>query len=294
MNITIKAWIEAARLRTLPAAFSPVLIGASLAYADMRFSFTITIIILICALLIQIGTNFANDYYDFVKGADNSDRVGFTRATASGIIKPGTMRFAAWITMALAFFTGLYLVWHGGWIILVIGILSILFGIAYTGGPFPLAYNGLGDVFVFLFFGFAAVMGTYYLNTLEFSMAAFWASLAAGALTTCILIVNNLRDSITDKKYGKNTLGVRFGDRFLKIEYLLLMVLAFSVPPHFMYREGFDLPVMMPMLLLPFAAFLIYRIWTIIEKPKLNKVLAQTAAILLLFSILFAAGIILG
>jgi 1,4-dihydroxy-2-naphthoate polyprenyltransferase len=294
MNITANAWIEAARLRTLPAAFAPVLIGASLAYADSQFIFSITTIALVCALLIQIGTNFANDYYDFKKGADTPDRIGFTRATASGIIAPETMRNATWLTMTLAFVTGLYLVYTAGWVILVIGVFSILFGIVYTGGPFPLAYNGLGDIFVFIFFGFVAVCGTYYVNTLEFSTEAFWASLAAGALTTSILVVNNLRDTGSDKITGKNTLGVIFGDRFLKYEFLLLMALAYAIPPHFRFREGYENIVLLPLLLLPLAAYLCYKIWTNSNKPELNKILGQTAFHLLLFSIFFATGIISG
>lgn len=292
MNNNTKAWIEAARLRTLPAAFAPVLIGASVAYADSQLNLTITFIALVCALLIQIGTNFANDYYDFKKGADTSERIGFTRASASGLILPEIMRNATWLTMALAFITGLYLVYTAGWIILVIGVLSILFGIAYTGGPYPLAYNGLGDIFVFIFFGFVAVIGTYYINTLEFSNDAFWASIAAGALTTSILVVNNLRDTDSDRKVGKNTLGVKFGDRFLKFEYLILMIMAYAIPPHFRFQEGYGNIVLLPMLLLPLAAFLSFRIWSNSNKSDLNKLLGQTAAHLLLFSILFATGII--
>jgi 1,4-dihydroxy-2-naphthoate polyprenyltransferase len=294
MNIFSKEWIGAARVKTLPAAFSPVLIGAALAFAHSQFSLVITMVALFCALLIQIGTNFANDYYDFVKGADTTDRVGFVRSTASGVIQPGTMLSAAWIVMGLAFVSGLYLVWHGGMVILLIGILSIGFGIIYTGGPFPLAYNGLGDLFVFIFFGFVAVTGTYYVNTLEFNMQAFWASISAGSLTTSILVVNNLRDTITDKTAGKKTLGVRFGDKFLKIEFLILMALAYAIPPHFHFQEGFGQMVMLPLLLIPVAGFLVFRLWAIQNKSELNSLLGQTAIHLLLFSILFAVGIIIG
>jgi 1,4-dihydroxy-2-naphthoate polyprenyltransferase len=294
MNKNLTAWVEAARLRTLPAAFSPVLIGAALACSDSGFSLLITTLAVTCALLIQIGTNFANDYYDFLKGADTAERVGFSRATSAGLIKPQTMRNATWLVMGLAFFTGLYLVWVGGWVILAIGILSIMFGIAYTGGPYPLAYNGLGDLFVFLFFGFVAVMGTYYVNTLTLSAETFWASLAMGALTTSILVVNNLRDTTTDRVVGKRTLGIIFGDRFLKIEYLFLLALAFAIPPHFRFRLDYGDIVLLPMLMLPLAIVLALKVWRNSEKKKLNKVLAQTAGLLLLFSILFAAGIITG
>jgi 1,4-dihydroxy-2-naphthoate octaprenyltransferase len=161
-----KTWIEAARPQTLAAAFVPVAVGASLAVHDQRFDWAPTVVALLCAFLIQIGTNFANDYFDFIKGADNDDRIGFERATALGLISTEQMKRATMLTMGLAFLLGLYLVWHAGWVILVLGIASLIFGVLYTGGPFPLAYNGLGDVFVFIFFGIVAVMGTYYVNAL--------------------------------------------------------------------------------------------------------------------------------
>ncbi len=291
---SLRIWIEAARPKTLAAAFVPVLIGGSLAYGHETFLWLPTTIALICALLIQIGTNFANDYYDFKKGADTDTRIGFTRATASGLVVPETMLKATFITMAAAFVLGLYLVWHGGLPILAIGLLSILFGIAYTGGPFPLGYNGLGDLFVFIFFGFVAVMGTYYLNAFEWSLQAFWASVAVGALCTNILVINNLRDVEEDAQTGKRTLGVLFGEKALKLEYTFMLVLAFAIPPHFWVQEGYSWQVMMPMVLLLPAAVLLRSVLRETDKRKLNQTLEHTAQFMAVYGILFAAGLATG
>lgn len=289
----LKNWLSAARPQTLPAAFTPVLLGAVLAWYDSALRLPATLVALFCAFLIQIGTNFANDYFDHVKGADTGERIGFARATSSGLITPGAMWNATLLTMTLAFIAGLYLVWVGGWVILAIGLSSILFGILYTGGPFPLGYNGLGDLFVFIFFGFAAVMGTYYVNALEWSEFSFWASAGVGALSVNILVVNNLRDLEQDRKAGKRTLGVFFGETALKMEYLLMVLIAMAVPPHFYFRLGFDLPVLLPLISAPIAGLLCYVVWSETEKPKLNKVLERTAQYMAVYGILFAAGIVL-
>lgn len=289
----ISDWVDSARPKTLAAAFVPVAVGAALSYNHSSFDATVTTIVLFCALLIQIATNFANDYFDYRHGADTEDRIGFTRASATGIIAPETMLKAAIITFSLAFLLGLYLVWHGGLIILAIGVLSIICGVAYTGGPFPLAYNGLGDIFVFIFFGIIAVMGTYYVNTLSWSVDAFWASLAVGALCTNILVVNNLRDSETDAMANKRTLGVMFGDNALRWEYSIMLVLAFAIPPHFYYQESYSAIIFLPLLSLPFAAHLLQTIWKEQDKTQHNRTLEQTARFMAMFGILFVLGIIL-
>jgi 1,4-dihydroxy-2-naphthoate octaprenyltransferase len=289
----LSLWIEAARPQTLAAAIVPVLVGASLAFETEVLNWTNTTVALICAMLIQVGTNFANDYFDFVKGSDTDERIGFRRATAAGLISPKKMLNATILTMALAFFLGLYLVWSAGWIILIIGLLSLLFGILYTGGPFPLGYNGLGDIFVFLFFGIVAVMTTYYINALEWSEASFWASLAVGALCVNILVVNNLRDVEQDKISGKKTLGVLFGESTLQIEYTSMMLLAYAIPPHFFFRLGYDLLIFLPMLALPLAGYYVYKIWTEEDKAQLNPLLERTAQFMVIFGLLFAIGIIL-
>jgi len=289
----LKIWVEAARPKTLAAAFVPVLVGATIAYQHELINWMATTVALICAFLIQIGTNFANDYFDFVKGADTEERIGFERATAKGLISPKTMLNATFICMALAFVFGLYLVWIGGTVVLIIGLLSLLFGVLYTGGPFPLGYNGLGDLFVFIFFGIVAVMTTYYVNALAWSMDTFWASLAVGALCTNILVVNNLRDVEQDKIAGKKTLGVLFGETMLKVEYTVMLLLAFSIPPHFYFQLGYGEWIFLPFLILPVALLHTKTIWTETEKRNLNQQLEKTAKFMTLFGLLFSIGIIL-
>lgn len=289
----LSIWIEAARPQTLAAAVIPVIVGASLAFQTELLNWTNTTVALVCAMLIQIGTNFANDYFDFVKGSDTDERIGFRRATAAGLTTPKQMLNATILTMALAFFLGLYLVWSSGWVVLVVGLLSLLFGILYTGGPFPLGYNGLGDLFVFIFFGVVAVMTTYYVNALEWSEASFWASLAVGALCVNILVVNNLRDVEQDKKSGKKTLGVLFGERALKLEYTLMVLLAYAIPPHFLVQLDYNLWILLPFAALPLAGYYVYRIWTEEDKVQLNPMLERTAQFMVIFGILFSIGIIL-
>lgn len=285
--------MRAARPQTLAASLVPIMVGASLAWAHHQFRLDTTLVALCCALLIQIGTNFANDYYDFVKGADTDDRIGFERATALGLVSPKSMLTATILTMALAFVIGLYLVWVGGWIILIIGILSLLFGVLYTGGPFPLGYNGLGDVFVFIFFGIIAVTGTYYVNALEWSELSLLASLPVGALCVNILVVNNLRDIHQDKLSGKKTLGVLFGEDMLKIEYLILLFVAFLIPVIFYHFYGYGIWIMLPYISLPLGWKLIKKIWYHNDKRELNKTLERTAQFMILFGLLFSVGIIL-
>ncbi|HET8866136.1 MAG TPA: 1,4-dihydroxy-2-naphthoate polyprenyltransferase [Gracilimonas sp.] len=289
----LSIWIEAARPQTLAAAIVPVLVGASLAFQSGLLNWPNTIVALACAMLIQIGTNFANDYFDFVKGSDTDERIGFRRATAAGLTTPKQMLNATIMTMTLAFFLGLYLVWSAGWIILIIGLLSLLFGILYTGGPFPLGYNGLGDLFVFIFFGIVAVMTTYYVNALEWSESSFWASLAVGALCVNILVVNNLRDVEQDKISGKKTLGVLFGENILKIEYTLMILLAYAIPPHFFVQFDYSIWIFLPILALPLAAYYVYRIWTEEDKKQLNPMLEKTSQFMVLFGLLFSIGIML-
>lgn len=289
---SFRIWVEAARPQTLPAAIVPVMIGASVAYIDHGLNWPVTILILICALLIQIGTNFANDYYDALSGADSDERVGFTRATAAGLIDRTVMKRATIITMILAFLVGMLIVWHAGWPIFILGVLSLICGIAYTGGPFPLGYNGLGDLFVFLFFGIVAVMGTYYANTLHWSVVSFWASLPAGALTTNILVVNNLRDVESDGPAGKKTLGVLLGENALRYEYLLMLLLGFAIPLHFYFRDNAGWQVLLPFLSLPLAIYLAINIFTETQKQNLNNTLKKTGLFLVLFGFLFSIGLI--
>lgn len=286
-------WISAARPQTLAAAFVPVLIGASIAWKDNLFRWDTSLVALFCAFAIQIGTNFANDYFDHVKGADTDERIGFTRATAAGLISPTAMLNATILTMAIAFAAGLYLVWVGGWVILAIGVLSLLFGILYTGGPYPLGYNGLGDLFVFIFFGIVAVMGTYYVNALQWSIPSFWASLPIGALCVNILVVNNLRDVEQDRIAGKRTLGVLLGDTALKLEYLAMILIAFTVPAGLYFGSVYSAWIMLPVITLPVAGYLVRSVFFHDDKRTLNRTLEQTAKYMALYGLLFATGIVL-
>lgn len=215
----LSLWWEAARPRTLPAAVAPVLAASALAYQQGGFAGLPAVLCLGFALLIQIGTNYANDYFDFKKGADTAERVGPRRAVAAGLIAPQTMWRATLLVMTVAFGLGLGLLPYGGWPLLVVGVTSIACGIAYTGGPYPLAYHGWGDVFVFVFFGLVAVGATYFVQVGQVSTEALWLGAGLGALSTNILVVNNYRDIATDRSAGKRTLAVRFGPRFARTQF---------------------------------------------------------------------------
>lgn len=221
--------MAAARPRTLPAAVAPVLVGTALAWRAGAFDALAASVCLVFALLIQIGANFANDYYDFKHGADTEERVGPRRAVATGGVKPAAMHRAMWLTFGAAFFLGLSLVAWGGWWLVVIGVLCIISGIAYTGGPWPLGYYGLGDLFVFVFFGLVAVCATFYVQAGTITGEAVLAAAAIGVLTVNILVVNNYRDVETDRKAGKHTLVVRWGKRFSEWQFAAAHVLACAI-----------------------------------------------------------------
>jgi 1,4-dihydroxy-2-naphthoate octaprenyltransferase len=209
-----RAWILAARPATLPAAVVPVLVGTAAALAEgAQFHAFIFVMTLLCSSLIQIGTNFANDYSDFLKGADHEGRLGPVRVTQSGLISQDDVKRGIFVAFGLAVIIGGYLAWIGGWPIILIGILSVISGLAYTGGPYPLGYHGLGDLFVFVFFGVIAVTGTAYLQAGHWGVLPLTLSIPVGLLVTNILVVNNLRDLPTDIVAGKRTLATRIGDR---------------------------------------------------------------------------------
>lgn len=292
-NSEILIWLRASRPQTLAAALIPVMVGVSIAYSDDYFRWDISLVVLLCAMLLQIGINFANDYYDFVKGADNDERIGFVRATSAGLVTPNAMLKATIFTMSTAFLVGLYLVSVGGWIVLLIGLLSILFGVLYTGGPFPLGYNGLGDLFVFIFFGIVAVMGTYYVHALQWSSFTFWASLPVGALAVNILVVNNLRDVHQDILSGKRTLGVLLGEKALKWEYTFLLLLAYTVPLILLTFSEISLWILLPLLSIPLSIPLLNQIWNHDDKRTLNRTLERTAQFMVLYGVLFSIGILL-
>ncbi|PLX30537.1 MAG: 1,4-dihydroxy-2-naphthoate polyprenyltransferase [Ignavibacteria bacterium] len=289
----VQAWILAARPKTLPAAVVPVLVGSAVAAAHGLFAWLPALVALVCALLIQVGTNFANDYFDFLKGADSAERIGPLRVVQSGLIKATTVRNAMIGVFALTFILGLYLVYIGGWPILVIGVASLFCAVIYTAGPFPLAYIGLGDVFVFLFFGIVAVTGTYFVQALEWSADAFIASLPVGAISTAILVVNNYRDIDTDRLAGKKTLAVRIGRGATRMEYALLLLLAYAVPLLQAFMQRQPLWLLLPLLSLPFAWKMFSVIRSTTDGGILNGVLAGTGRLLAFYGLLYSAGYLL-
>ncbi|TFH01573.1 MAG: 1,4-dihydroxy-2-naphthoate polyprenyltransferase [Calditrichales bacterium] len=286
MNI----WIEAARPKTLWASIAPVLIGTAMAYSDQAWDPLIAFITLVSAMLIQIGTNYANDYFDFKKGADTRERIGPVRATGAGLVKPETMRAAFILTFFLALLFGLVLILHGGWPILVIGTLSLLFGILYTGGPFPLGYKGLGDIFVLIFFGPVAVGGTYYLQAMEINLTVILAGLSPGLISTALLSVNNLRDLYTDEKAGKLTLAVRFGEIFVRAEYLISIFIACMMPLILLVLDPTHPYSTMAIFVFLFAAPTLKQVLFDEISPNLNVALASTGKILLIYSLVFSLG----
>ncbi len=289
----LQIWILAARPKTLPAAAAPVIVGVGTALAEGVFRAGPATAALLGALLIQIGTNFANDYFDFQKGADNEARLGPTRVTQAGLLAAREVAAGMWIAFGLASLVGLYLIIQAGWPVLLIGLASILAGIAYTGGPFPFGYHGLGDFFVFVFFGPVAVVGTYFVQSGAASPAAVWSSLPIGSLATAILVVNNLRDIETDAIAGKHTLAVRLGRSGTRLEYLLLGVISYLVPLG-MWLAGLA-PALVLLSWLTFPLF--YSLLRKVNQEEgraLNAALAGTSRLELLFAILFTAGLLLG
>ncbi|MFD1684995.1 1,4-dihydroxy-2-naphthoate polyprenyltransferase [Halobellus litoreus] len=300
-----QAWVMAARPQTLPAAASPVVVGTGIAVHDGVFAVLPALAALVGAGLIQIGTNFANDYYDHVKGADTEEREGFTRVTAGGLIDPETVKRAMYLTFAASILLGTYLVYVGGVPILVIGLLSVASGIAYTGGPYPLGYHGLGDLFVFVFFGLVAVAGTYYVQAAAVLAAPFpvgippetlplavlVAALPVAALSTDILVVNNVRDKEEDATTGKRTLAVRFGYGFARAEFLSMLLLAYAVPLWFVRQPGFTAAVALPYLTLPYAVGITRTVLEETEGKVLNPTLERTGRLLAAYAVLFAVGL---
>lgn len=285
----MKNWILAARPKTLPAASAPVIIGTAMAYEAGGFHLISSLVALIGALLIQIGTNLANDYFDFKKGTDQPDRLGPTRVTQSGLIKPETVKKAMILIFCLALLSGIYLVARGGVPILIIGLLSILFGVLYTGGPMPIGYIGMGDIFVLIFFGPVAVGGTYYVQTLDINWMVIIAGLAPGLFSTAILTVNNLRDIDSDRKAGKKTLAIRFGKTFTKIEYLFTIISAILIPTLLYIFFEKHIYSLLSLIVIILALPSIKKVFTT-EGKILNDVLASTGLLLLIYSILFSIG----
>lgn len=287
----LRRWWLAARPATLWAAVSPVLVGSACAWQAGCFELSTALVALAGGTLIQIGTNFANDLGDARRGADDERRVGPARAVATGWVTPRAMAVATALAFGAAALCGGYLAWLAGWWVVAFGIASIVSGLAYTLGPFPLGYRGLGDVFVLVFFGFVAVVGTAFVMCRAVPELAWWAWIPVGCLATAILVVNNLRDRHTDAGAGKRTLAVRFGGGAARAEYAVLLAAAYAIPVLLVVR-GAGTFTLLPLLSVPLAAPLLLRVARE-EGPALNPALGGTGRLELVFSVLFAAGLVL-
>lgn len=288
----LKAWVMAARPRTLAAATGPILVATSLAVFETgRASWLFALLAYLSTLGLQVGTNLANDALDFIKGTDTHERVGPTRVSSAGLLDPKTVLRGAWIAFAFAFLMGLPLIVAGGWPILAIGLSGILFGYAYTGGPYPLAYNGLGELFVIAYFGVAAVGGLYFLHTGALSARAIVAGLQVGLLATALIAVNNLRDREGDARAGKHTLAVRFGETFARVEISVCLMLPLLLQA-VLWKPAF---AMAPVLVCVYPAWKLGR--DVARTPPgriYNQYLGRAARVLILFSVSYAAALAVG
>jgi 1,4-dihydroxy-2-naphthoate octaprenyltransferase len=286
-----RIWIMAARVRTLPAAVAPVLVGTALAGHDDHFDPIAFACALLGALFIQVGTNLSNDYSDARRGADTEDRLGPVRVTAGGLVPPRQVLVATYVSFGLAVLCGVYLIAVAGPVLLLIGAASILAGVLYTGGPRPYGYEGLGELFVFLFFGIVAVTGSYYVQAEELPWEAFALAVPVGLLASAILVVNNVRDLETDRRAGKRTLAVRLGRERTRVLYATMLALAYVALGA--VAAGLTGWVLLPLATVPLAARLAAVVRTRTDGPSLNGALAGTGALQLAFCVLLSAGVLL-
>jgi 1,4-dihydroxy-2-naphthoate octaprenyltransferase len=290
----LHAWWLAVRPKTLTVSLTPVMVGSCLAYAETgAIAWLLLLAAMLAAMLIQIGTNLHNDVSDFERGADGAERIGPARATASGWLAPEVVRRAAFASFALAVLLGFYLVWHGGWPIFLLGLCSVAAGWAYTGGPRPIAYGALGELFVWLFFGLGAVMGSYYLQTFSLGWNVFVAASMVGLLAAAVIAVNNYRDLDCDRKIGKNTLAVRIGRGGSQAEYALLLFAPYLLLPLLAYLSRSGWGVGLPLVSLPWAFLLWQRFRREQPGTVFNLILAQTAQLQLGFGTLLSIGLLL-
>jgi 1,4-dihydroxy-2-naphthoate octaprenyltransferase len=288
----IQVWWLAIRPKTLPAAASGVLMGTALAWRNGVFQLVPAMVALAVALLLQIGSNVANDVFDFERGTDTSERQGPLRVTQAGLLTPAQVKLGMWVIFGLAALFGLYLAFIQGWPVIIIGLFAILSAIAYTGGPFPLGYYGLGDLFVFLFFGLAAVAGTYFVQSGSVSESAWWMSVPVGLIITAILVVNNLRDIENDRKAGKRTLAVRLGERGSRLEYLVCILVAYLILPLAVLMGVVPAFGLLAWGSLPVAIKTAQKVMTNRGAP-LNRALAGTGQTVFLYSLFFWIGLVL-
>ena len=285
------AWFLASRPKTLVAAVVPVIIGTAFATRYAALDWGIFACIMASALFIQIGTNLSNDYGDHVRGADTARRVGPMRVTQSGLIRPAHVKAGYIAAYGLAVLFGIPLMLEGGWPIVTIGVFSILAGWAYTNGPYPIGYNGLGEVFVLVFFGILAVAGTSYLLIGEWLVTSFWIGFVPGLLASAILVINNIRDIETDRAAGKRTLAAVYGRRFAQIEFTLFVLIPFLIPV-LLYFQDYDHRVLLPILALPLLIRPLGIAWSKTDPVSLIRGLAATALLQLVFGGLFAIGLL--
>jgi 1,4-dihydroxy-2-naphthoate polyprenyltransferase len=290
---TVRIWVMAARVRTLPAAVAPVLVGTSLALGAGRFHALAFVAALLGAIFIQVGTNLSNDYSDARRGADSEDRLGPVRVTAGGLVPPRQVLTATYASFGVAVACGAYLIAVAGWELLAVGAASILAGVLYTGGPRPYGYEGLGELFVFLFFGVVAVTGSYFVQVQRLPWQAFACAVPVGLLASAILVVNNVRDIDTDGRAGKRTLAVRLGRARTRDLYTAMLAVAFTSVP-VLWALGMSPWLLLSWATVPLAVRLVQTVRTRLDGPALNGALAQTGALQLLFCVLLAAGILAG
>jgi 1,4-dihydroxy-2-naphthoate octaprenyltransferase len=287
--VKLRPWVLASRPKTLAAAVAPVLVGTGLAVRERgEVPWLYALCALLGAIFIQIGTNFVNDALDFKKGTDTAERLGPLRVTQAGLLTADAVLMGSYVCFAIAAVFGIPLILRGGWPLLVIGVTSILAAYAYTGGPFPLAYHGLGELFVMVFFGVVAVGGTYYVLMLRYSEEAVLCGVAMGSLAAVLLAINNLRDIHGDRASNKRTIAVRIGERGARLEIVLFLVLAFALMGGVVYLTG-DRSLLLVFVLLPLAAAVIVRVYRT-KGAELNRALAMAGGLEWGFSILFLAG----
>ena len=290
-HYSFHAWVAAIRPKTLPAGILPVIVGSACAYHEGHFSTVPALLALVCAVLIQIITNFVNEVYDFRKGADTDERLGPMRTVASGIIPEAIMVRAAIVVAIITFTLGLWLVILSGPIIFIIGIVSLIMAWAYTGGPYPLAYKGLGEIFVILFFGLAAVMGTYYVQAGQWSSDTFVLGIALGLLSANLLSINNIRDIDTDQKAQKRTVATRIGRKNAEKVIMAQTFVPFIIPVY-LFTEVSSFAILLPLCTLPYAVKML-RSMNKRQGAALNQSLQDSAKVLVIYGILLAVGLIL-
>ncbi len=289
----LQIWLMAARPRTLPAAVAPVLVGTALAGYEHVFHPLRFLAALLGAIFIQVGTNLSNDSSDARRGADADDRLGPVRVTAGGLVPPRQVLIATYLTFGLAVLAGVYLIVVAGWQLLLVGAASILAGVLYTGGPKPYGYEGLGELFVFLFFGVVAVAGSYFVQVKHLEWEAFALSVPVGLLAAAILVVNNVRDIDTDRRSGKRTLAVRIGRGRTRILYAAMLVCAYLAAPVTWLFGPLSAWLLLVLMTSPLAARLVKTVRTRVDGPSLNGALAGTGLLQLTFCALLSAGLLL-